>query len=192
MLGRNLIVILAMDWRKKKKKKRRRMVAIDLWQWNCRNGRKKKKRIVAMELPKIKGERKYLIGILVCQKKKILWHWKLEESITSPLLSDSYSPKYLEYILYSFPIKPNLLISHIGSISWILFYVFISPRYKRQHAPSLNIASPHRKLHFSYCFTYLRLFSAILLFCFASVCTTKNCKFWIKMSFFALLINLQL
>ena len=169
------------------------MVAIDLWQWNCRNGRKKKKkRIVAMELSKIKGERKYLIGILVCQKKKILWHWKLEESITSPLLSDSYSPKYLEYILYSFPIKPNLLISHIGSISWILFYVFISPRYKRQHAPSLNIASPHRKLHFSYCFTYLRLFSAILLFCFASVCTTKNCKFWIKMSFFALLINLQL
>ena len=100
--------------------------------------------------------------------------------------------KILEYILYSFPIKPNLLISHIGSISWILFYVFISPRYKRQHAPSLNIASPHRKLHFSYWFTYLRLFSAILPFCFASVCTTKNCKFWIKMSFFALLINLQL
>ena len=44
----------------------------------------------------------------------------------------------LEYILYSFPIKPNILISHIESMSWILFCVFISPScYKRQHVPSL-------------------------------------------------------
>ena len=59
---------------KKKKKKEE-----EWWQLICDNGiaemeGKKKKRIVAMELPKIKGERKYLIGILVCQKKKILWH----------------------------------------------------------------------------------------------------------------------
>ena len=74
MLGRNLIVILAMDWRKIKKKKRKKKEE-EWWQLICDNGiaemeGKKKKRIVAMELPKIKGERKYLIGILVCQKKK--------------------------------------------------------------------------------------------------------------------------
>ena len=79
MLGRNLIVILARDWRKIKKKKRKKKKE-EWWQLICDNGiaemegKKKKKRIVAMELPKIKGERKYLIGILVCQKKKFLWH----------------------------------------------------------------------------------------------------------------------
>ena len=37
-LGRNLIVIQAM---KLPKMKRKKIMAIDLWQWNCRNGRKK-------------------------------------------------------------------------------------------------------------------------------------------------------
>ena len=130
-------------------------MAIDLWQWNCQNGRKKKlcqlicgnvvakmegkkkcdnwlcflelpkwegkKRIMVMELPKIGGEREREREN--CLDKKYIY---LEESITSSLPPDSYSPKYLEYILYSFPIKPNLLISHIESMLWILFCLFIS------------------------------------------------------------------
>ena len=72
------------------------------------------------------------------KKKKICGteNWRSQ----SPFLLDSYFPKYLEYILYSFPIKikPNLLISLIKSMSWILFCLFIShSRYKRQHALSL-------------------------------------------------------
>ena len=83
-----------------------------------------KKRIMAMELPKIGGEREREN----CLDKIFIYIYiyiYLEESITSSLPSDSYSPKYLEYILYSFPIKPNLLISHIESMLWILFCLFI-------------------------------------------------------------------
>ena len=114
----------------------KKIVPIDLWQCCCQNGRKKKcdnwlcflelpkwegkKRIMVMELPKIGGERERERELF---DKKYIY---LEESITSSLPPDSYSPKYLEYILCLFPIKPNLLISHIESMLWILFCLFIS------------------------------------------------------------------
>ena len=82
-----------------------------------------KKRIMVMKLLKIGGERERERERENCLDKKYIY---LEESITSSLPPDSYSPKYLEYILYSFPIKPNLLISHIESMLWILFCLFIS------------------------------------------------------------------
>ena len=82
----------------------KKIVAIDLWQWNCRNGRKK-------------------IYIY------------LEESITSPLPPDSYSPSTSKYILWSFPIKSKLPIWIYVINSFLSFH--FSPRYKRQ-APSLK------------------------------------------------------
>ena len=60
------------NWQPSKKKRRK----IDLWQWNCQKWEGKKKRIVAMKLPKI-GERK-----LSSKKKKIC-------------NIDSYSKKYI-------------------------------------------------------------------------------------------------
>ena len=131
-------------------------MAIDLWQWNCQNGRKKKlcQLICGNVVAKMEGKKKMwqlvvFFGIAKMGGKKknygngVAENWRrerererencldkkyiyLEESITSSLPPDSYSPKYLEYILYSFPIKPNLLISHIESMLWILFCLFIS------------------------------------------------------------------
>ena len=65
--------------------KEKKIVAIDLWQWNCRNGREKK-RIMAMELLKIGGEREREREN--CPDKKYIYIY-LEESITSPLPPDS-------------------------------------------------------------------------------------------------------
>ena len=89
----------------KKKKK-------ELWQWSCRKleGKERER--------ELSGKKKYL-----------------EESITSPLPPDSYSPSTFEYIFWSFPIKPNLLI-WIYVMNFFLSFHF-SPRYKRQ-APSLK------------------------------------------------------
>ena len=56
MLGRNLIVILAMDWRKIKKKKRKKKKE-EWWQLICDNG------IAEME----------------GKKKKELWQWSCQK-----------------------------------------------------------------------------------------------------------------
>ena len=157
--------------------KEKKIVAIDLWQCCCRNGRKKK--IVPIDL----------------WEKKILWQWscwKLEERERERELfgkkkkkkrkrvnhltfySWFYSPCTLEYILWSFPmnpIKPTLLI-WIYLMDSFLFFLS-SPRYKKVG----TITKTLHLLCFSYCFTSLRLFNAILLFCFTSVCTVKDYKF---------------
>lgn len=90
----------------------KKIVAIDLWQWNCRNKRKKK-----------------FCGIE---------NWRSQSAIHLTCFSDSYSPKYLEYIHWSFPIKPNLLISRPKSMSRILFCLFISPLRNKRQVPSLK------------------------------------------------------
>ena len=87
---------------------------------------KGKKPIVTTKLPKLGSE----------EREKRIVAPKLPKMGGEKIVATKL-PK-LEYILYSFPIKPNILISHIESMSRILFCVFISPsRYKRQHVPSL-------------------------------------------------------
>ena len=173
-------------------------MTIDLWQWNCWNRRKNK--FVA---PKIGG---------------------VNQPINSPL--PLILILYLEYIHWSFPIKLNLLISRLKSMSEILFCLFISPLRNKRQVPwlkdcispqsyilrlfsyssaLLQCAQLHHKVTSSDCSVTLLLCFSVhnyltklhppivqLLFCFASVCTTKNCKFWVNVRFFALLINLQL
>ena len=76
------------------------------------------------------------------------------------------------------------------SISEILFCLFISPlRNKKQVPLSFYFSSFAKGQHL---LTKLHPMIVQLLFCFASVCTTKDCKFLVNVSFFTLLINLQL
>ena len=96
--------LLKMRGKKKKiwpKMEGKKIVAIDLWQWNLPKWEEKKKNY-GNEVAKNWGERERENCL---NKKKYL-----EESITSTLPPDSYYPSTLEYILWSFPIKPNLLI----------------------------------------------------------------------------------
>ena len=134
----------------------KKIVVVDLWQCCYRNGRKKN---VAMELLK--------------WEEKKLWQWscqKLEERerererencldkkkifggvnhLTSS--SDSYSPSTSEYIVWSFPIKPKLLIWIYVMDSFLSFH--FSPRYKSQ-APSLK-----------YCISYIFHIASLTVDC---------------------------
>ena len=84
-----------------------------------------KKYIMATKLSKLLGRREKLLGILACQKwrgeKKNCGNEVAENWRSHSTLSYSYSPetfKYIEYILYSFPIKPTD-ITHIEFMSCI-------------------------------------------------------------------------
>ena len=116
--------------------------------------------------------------------------WRVNQPITSPL--HLILILYLEYIHWSFPIKPPIDIAP-KSISEILFCLFISPLcHKRQVPLSFYFSSLTEGLHL---LTKLHPPIVQLLFCFTSVCTTnwtKDCKFFVNVSFFALLINLLL
>ena len=67
--GNWFVAMELLKWKEKKKICGNWFVAMLLPKWK---EKRKEKRIVAMELPKIGGERKYLIGILVCRKKKFV------------------------------------------------------------------------------------------------------------------------
>ena len=110
-----------------------KIVAIDLWQWNCQNGRKKKElwQWSCQKLERKERERERERERIV----RIKIYIYLEESITSPLRPDSYSPSTSKYILWSFPIKSKLPIWIYVINSFLSFH--FSPRYKRQ-APSLK------------------------------------------------------
>ena len=113
--------------------------------------------------------------------------WRVNQLITSTL--HLILILCLEYIHWSFPIKPLIHITP-KSISEILFGLFISPlRNKRQVPLSFYFSSLAEELHL---LTKLHHLIVQLLFCFASVCTTKDCTFFVNVSFFILLINLQL
>ena len=82
------------------KMKRKKIVAINLWQWNCRNGRKKNSSswFVAMLLLEWKGEKK-------------LWQWSYRklgrERIVwiKNIILDSYSKKYT----YSYSFRVSIV-----------------------------------------------------------------------------------
>ena len=145
---------VAENWREKK------IVAIDLWQ--CFVAEKEGKKIVPIDL----------------WEKKILWQWscrKLEERERErencldkkkrvnhlTFYSWFYSPCTLEYILWSFPInpiKPTLLTWIYVMDSSLSFHSF--PLFKK----ASTITKTLHLLRLSYCFTFLWLFSIILLF----------------------------
>ena len=126
-----------------------------MWEWICGNGiveiegRKKVLQLVCGNgIVEIGGKKKF------CGTKN--WSQSANHLTSS---SDSYSPKYLEYIHWSFPIKPNLLISRLKSMSWILFCLFISPLHNKRQVPSLKdcISSQSYILWlFSYSFALLQ------------------------------------
>ena len=104
--------------------------------------------------------------------------------------SYSYSPKtfkYIEYILYSFPIKPTD-ITHIEFMSCIdsfFFFLFLLLVIK----DSINFCISSQKVStFFVLFHLLLIVHYFITLMLSPVCTTKDCKFWVNVSFcFALL-----
>ena len=125
----------------------------------CRKGRKKK--IVPIDL----WEKKYYGNGVTenwrrgRERERIVRIKKRVNHLT--FYSWFYSPCTLEYILWSFPInpiKPTLLIWIYVMDSFLFFHSF--PLFKK----ASTITKTLHLLRLSYCFTFLRLFSIILLF----------------------------
>ena len=200
------------------KQEEKKIVAIGLWQWHCRNRggkncrnefvamalskqeeKKKYCLILAMALPKqeIGGEREHYLNIYIYIYKGhifLFFHSFLDlfcvyvmflpfamksQSTYQPITSNSSSDSYS---LLGFILRLNLP----KSISDILFCLFISPLHNKRQVTSSQSYILAEELHL------LTTPIVHLLICFASMCTTKDYKFFVNITFFALLINQKL
>ena len=114
-----------------------------MWQWHCRNEGEKNlwQLICGNDIVEIEGKKKLWQWNCRNRRKKIICgtkNWRSQSANHLTCSSNSYSPKYLEYIHWSFPIKHNLLISCLKSMSEILFCLFISPLHNKRQVPSLK------------------------------------------------------
>ena len=122
-------------------------------------------------------------------KKKNCGNEVAENWRSHSTLSYSYSPKtfkYTEYILYSFPIKPTDITYRIY-VMYRFFFVFLFLLLIIKGSINFFISS-QKVSTFFVLFHLLLIVHYFITLMLSPVCTTKDCKFWVNVSFcFALL-----
>ena len=194
--GEKIVGMNLWQWHCRNRRKKK-IVAIGLWQWHCRNRRKRKKILFDFgngiaEIGNWRREGALFEYIyiykghiflffhsfldLFCVYVMFLPFAMKSQSTYQPITSNSSSDSYS---LLGFILRLNLP----KSISNILFCLFISPLHNKRQVTSSQSYILAEELHL------LTTPIVHLLICFASMCTTKDYKFFVNVTFFALLIN---